>query len=250
MYPGIQKSLEKCLDLMTPSPADIPSVRSSQPVNDIGFLAQLMPNRGRTRFLRGVARLFLVIGILGSLSVSARVISEFHARQSWPVAQGVVVAKDVKTNKDIPGNLTRHTNYWIEYEVRFAVPAEQCRTGTIYGDEREPLPCWGIARTRSTESTATANDWLMRHPLNSAVGILHDPNGPNIKIAGEPFWLVYPVKEILVMSGWMAFFLTFLDITQRRLQFLETLPDDYDASPPPSQPPRPDDSIDTEAFLI
>jgi hypothetical protein len=46
------------------------------------------------------------------------------------------------------------------------------------------------------------------------------------------------------MSGWMAFFLAFLNITQRRLQFLETLPDDYDASPPASKPPRPDDLID------
>ena len=245
MYPAIQKNLGKCLNQMMPSPADIPSVRSSQPVNDIGFLAQLMPNRGRARFLRGVARLFLAIGILGSISVGARVILEFHARHSWPVAQGVVTAKDVKSNKDMPGNLNRRTNYWIEYGVRFAVPAEQCRTGTIYGDEREPLPCWGIARTRSTESPATVYQWLMRHPLNSDVGILHDPAGPKIKIAGEPFWLVYPVKEILGMSGWVAFFLGFLHVTQRRLQFLETLPDDYDASPPPvSKPPGPNDSIE------
>src|SRR5579862_5485030 len=112
MYLCIQKSLERCLNQMMPSAADIASVRSSQPVNDIGFLAQLMPNRGRARFLRGVARLFLAIGILGSISVGASVFLEFHARHSWPVAQGVVVAKDVKTNKDIPGNLKRRTNYW------------------------------------------------------------------------------------------------------------------------------------------
>jgi hypothetical protein len=245
MYPAIQKNLGKCLNQMMPSAADIPSVHSSQPVNDIGFLAQLMPNRGRAQFLRGVARLFLAIGILGSISVGASVFSEFHARHSWPVAQGVVTAKDVKSNKDMPGNLNRRTNYWIEYGVRFAVPAGQCRTGTIYGDEREPLPCWGIARTRSTDSSATAYQWLMRHPPNSDAGILHDPAGPKIKLAGEPFWLVYPVKEILVMSGWMAFFLGFLHVTQRRPQFLETLPDDYDASPPPaSKPPGPNDSIE------
>jgi hypothetical protein len=238
-------NLKKCLNQMMPSVAGFPSIRSSQPVDDGGFLAQLMPNRGRARFLRGVARLFLAIGILGSISVGARVILEFHARHSWPVAQGVVTAKDVKSNKDMPGNLNRRTNYWIEYEVRFVVPAGQCLTGTIYGDEREPLPCWGIARTRSTDSPATVYQWLMRHPLNSAVGILHDPAGPNIKIAGEPFWLVYPVKEILGMSGWVAFFLGFLHVTQRRLQFLQTLPDDYDASPPPaSKPPGPNDLID------
>ena len=238
-------NLKKCINQMMPSRADNQSVPSSQPVNDGGFFAQLMPNRGRALFLRGVARVFLAIGILGSISVGASVFSELHARHSWPVAQGVIVAKDLKDNKDIPGNLTRHTNYWIEYEVRFALPAAQCLTGTISGDEREPLPCWGIARTRSTDSSATAYQWLMRHPLNSAVGILHDPAGPNIKIAGEPFWLVYPVKGILGMSGWVAFFLGFLHVTQRRLQFLETLPDDYDASPPPaSKPPGPNDLID------
>jgi hypothetical protein len=222
----------------------LPSVSPSQLVNDGGFLAQLMPNRGRARFLRGVARVFLAIGILCSISVGASVFSELHARHSWPVAQGVIVAKDLKDNKDIPGNLTRHTNYWIEYEIRFAVPAAQCRTGTIYGDEREPLPCWGIVRTRSTESPGTAYEWLKCHPLNSSVGILHEPNGPNIKIAGEPFWLVYPIKGILVMSVWVAVCLTFLNMTQRRLQFLETLPDDYDASPPSSPSSRPDDLID------
>jgi hypothetical protein len=184
----------------------IPSVPSSQPVNDIGFLAQLMPNRGRARFLRGVARLFLAIGVLGSLSVGASVFSEFHARHSWPVAQGVVVAKDLKDSKSSPGNLTRHTSYWIEYEVRFGVPAGQCYTGTTYHDGEEPLPCWGIVRTRSTDSPATAYEWLKRHPLNSTVGILHDPNAPNIKIAGEPFWLVYPVKESWsCLVGWLSF---------------------------------------------
>jgi hypothetical protein len=40
----------------------------------------------------------------------------------------------------------------------------------------------------------------------------------------------------------MVFFLTFLNVTQRRLQYLETLPDNYDESPP--QPQRPNDLID------
>jgi hypothetical protein len=54
-------------------------------------------------------------------------------------------------------------------------------------------PGWGIARTRRTDSAATVSQWLVRHPLNSDVEILHDPAGPKIKIAGELFWLVYPV---------------------------------------------------------
>jgi len=222
-----------------------PSALPSQPVNDVSFLSALMPNRARTRFLRGVVLLFLVFGALGCLSVGASVFSEFYARHSWPVAQGQVTAAEVKSNKGRPGNITRQTNYWVEYEVRFAVPARQCLTGTISADDRDPLPCWGIVRTRSIESAATANAWLSHHRINSAVGILHDLHGPNVKFVDESPWLVYPWKGILIMSGWMAFFLTFLNITQRRLQYLETLPETYDASPPPSsQPPGPNDLID------
>ncbi len=221
-----------------------PSLPSSQPVNESAFFRVLMPNRGRTRFLRGAVLLFLAFGALGSLSVTVRVLSEFYARHRWPVAQGVVTAAEVKSYTG-PSSRDHVAHYFVEYEVRFAVPTDQCLTGTIYGDEREPLPCWGIVRTRSTDSSATANAWLERHRLNSSVGVLHDPSGPEVKIVGESPWLVYPVKGILTMSAWIAFFLTFLNITQRRLQFLETLPEDYDASPPPSsQPPGPNDLID------
>jgi hypothetical protein len=38
------------------------------------------------------------------------------------------------------------------------------------------------------------------------------------------------------MSGWLAFFLTFHTIVQRRLEYLETLPEDYDATPSRSSP--------------
>ena len=220
-----------------------PNVPSTPAINDQGFYAVLMPNRGKTLFLRGVVWVFLVFGALGCLSVAVSVLSEYRARHSWPVAQGVVTAVEVKFNKGRPGNISRRTNYWVEYEVRFAVPDEQCLTGTISAND--PLPCWGSGRTRATDSWTTANEWLSRYRLNSAVGILHDPNGPNVKIVGESSWLVYPWKGILVMAGWMAFFLLCLAMTQRRLQYLETLPEDYDESPPPSsQSPGPNDLID------
>jgi hypothetical protein len=221
-----------------------PSLPSSQPVNENAFFSALMPNRGRTRFLRGAVLLFLVFGALGCLSVTVRVLSEFYARHRWPVAQGVVTAAEVKSYTG-PSSRDHVTHYFVEYEVRIAVPAEQCLTGTTFVNDGEPPSCVGIVRTRSTDSSATANAWLERHRLNSAVGVLHDPTGPDVKIVGESPWLVYPVKGTLTMPAWMAFFLTFLSITQRRLQFLETLPEDYDASPPPSsQPPGPNDLID------
>jgi len=144
-----------------------------------------------------------------------------------------------------PSSRDHVSHYFAEYEVRFAVPAEQCLTGTTFIIDREPPLCEGVARTRTTDSEALANSWGERHRFNPAVGVLHDPNGPGVKIVGEPASLVYPWREIIGMSGWMIFFSTFLVITQRRLQFLKTLPEDYDASPPPSsKPPGANDLID------
>src|SRR5438445_13765832 len=80
----------------------------------------------------------------------------------------------------------KHTRYWVEYEVRFAVPADQCKTGTVSADEQGSMPCRGIVRTRSTSSPYAVYDWLSHgYQRNSHVQILHDPNGPDVKIAGE-----------------------------------------------------------------
>jgi len=215
-----------------------PSLPSSRPVNDSNFFTVLMPNQGRVRFLRGVILFFLVVGALGCLSVAVSVLSEFHARHNWRVARGHVTAVDEKSYTG-PSLRDHVAHYFVEYEVRFAVPAEQCLTGTTFVNDGEPPSCVGIVRTRKTDSQALANTWLERHRLNSAVGVLHDPNGPGVKIVGGSASLVYPWQEIFGMSGWMVFFLIFLTITQRRLQFLKTLPKDYDASLPSSEPPRP-----------
>jgi hypothetical protein len=133
----------------------------------------------------------------------------------------------------------------VEYEVRFAVPTEQCLTGTTFIVDGKPPLCEGIARTRTTDSEALANSWFERHRFNLPIGVLHDPNGPGMKIIGEPTYLVYPWKEIFGMSGWMIFFGIFFIVTQYRLRYLETLPENYDESPlSQSQPPRGDDLID------
>jgi len=221
------------------------NVPTSPLPDDTGFLTAFMPNRGRARFLRGAILLFLGIGALGAVAVGARVFWEFYSRQSWPVAPGMVTGREVRSNKGLPGNTSRATSYWVEYEVRFSVPAGQCLTGTISADTTDPMPCWGTVSTRATESWATANAWMLRHPVNSVVGVLHAPNGPGVKIVGEPVWLVYPWKDIFIILAWLAFFLTFFRLAQRRLRYLETLPEDYDATPPSSREPcDPDEPID------
>jgi len=221
-----------------------PNIPSSYPKNDSTFLTALLPNRGRTRFVRAAILLFLAGGMVGWIAIAARVFSEFHARHSWPVAQGYVTDVRVKSYAG-PSSRDHVSHYFVEYEVRFAVPAEQCLTGTTFVIHGEPPLCEGIVRTRTTDSETLANSWFERHRFNAAVGVLHDPNGSGVKIVGEPIYLVYPWKEISGMSGWMIFFGTSLIITQRRLRYLETLPENNDASPPSqSPPPRGDDLID------
>lgn len=194
--------------------------------------------------MRAVILLFLAGGALGWIAIVARVVSEFHARHSWPVAQGYVTDVHVRSYTG-PSSRDRVSHYFVEYEVRFAVPPEQCLTGTTFVTDGKPPLCEGIARTRTTDSEELANSWLERYRFNPAVGILHDPEGPRVKIVGEPVYLVYPWKDIFGMSGWMIVFSTLLIITQRRLRYLETLPEDYDASPPSSpQPSKDDDPID------
>jgi len=221
-----------------------PNIPSSYPVDDGKFFTALLPNRGRTRFVRSAILLFLAVGALGWIAISARVFSEFHARHSWPVAQGYVTDGRVKSYTG-PSSRDHVSHYFVEYEVRFAVPAEQCLTGTTFVIDGKPPLCEGIVRTRTTDSEQLANSWFERHRFNTRVGVLHDPNGPGVKLVGEPASLIYPWKEIFGMSAWMIFFGTFFIITQHRLQYLETLSENYDASPPSqSQSPRGDDLID------
>ena len=221
-----------------------PNFPSSYPIDDNNFFTVLMPNRGRTRFLRGVILFFLGCGALAWLPIAVKILSEFHARHSWPVAEGRVTAINVKSYTG-PSSRDHVSHYFVEYEVQFAVPAEQCLTGATFVMDPEPPSCVGIVRTRTTDSQNLANSWLERHRFNSAVGVLHDPNGPGVKIVGEPASLVYPWRDIFRMSGWMIFFLICLTITQRRLKYLETLPQNYDASQPSqSKSPRGDDLID------
>jgi hypothetical protein len=181
------------------------NIPSSHSANDSTFFTLLLPNRARTRFVRAAILLFLTGGTLGWIAIAGRVFSEFHARHSWPVAQGYVTDVHVKSYTG-PSSRSHVSHYFVEYEVRYAVPAEQCLTGTTFGNDREPPLCEGIARTRTTDSQALANSWFERYRFNAAVRVLHDPNGPGVKIVGEPAYLVYPWKEIFGMSGWVIFF--------------------------------------------
>jgi len=101
----------------------------------------------------------------------------------------------------------------------------------MYG-EQDPMPCAGVARTRSSDSPYTVYQWLLHGPgLNSRVQILHDPNGPGIKIAGQPAWLVYRWDKIFMLGGLLVFFCIAHAVAQRRLDYLGNLPENYTAPP-------------------
>jgi len=223
-----------------------PNTRAAYPANDDTFVTKFLPSTGRARFVRAAILCFLAVGTLSWIVIAARVFSEFHARQSWPVAQGYVTDVRVKSFTG-PSTKDHVSHYFLEYTVRFTVPEKDCLTGRTYVIEGKPPQCEGVARTRTTNSQALANSWGERHRFNAEVGVLHDPNGPIVKILGEPASLVYPWGDISLMSAWMTLFSVFLIITQRRLRYLEMLPDSYDDSPPAkSSPTRDDNVIDLE----
>jgi hypothetical protein len=208
------------------------NIAPASPSEEVGFFAQLIPNCGVARFYRSVVRIFIAVFALAGVSLLWDVYADLRARHAWPVADGEIVSVSQQDSKGVPGSTTtdKHTRYWVEYEVRFAVPADQCKTGTIYGSEQDPMPCLGIVRTRSTSSPQTVYEWLTHaYPRNAHVQILHDPNGPGAKIAGESVWLVYRWDKIFPLIGILAFLLIVRAIVQRRIEYLENLPENYSA---------------------
>jgi len=55
------------------------NISAPAPADDTGFLAQLLPNRGRVTFLRGLIRIFLAVGVLAGLSLIWDVYRDLHA---------------------------------------------------------------------------------------------------------------------------------------------------------------------------
>src|SRR5581483_4228104 len=99
---------------------------------------------------------FLLAGILGLLDHAWNISSDLQARHTWPIANGEIVSAEQRDDSNLSlkqSSLSNRTRYWVEYEVRFAAPENQCRTGIIYTGPSETMPCHGIVRTRSTQST-------------------------------------------------------------------------------------------------
>src|SRR5579872_1312098 len=191
---------------------------SSPPESDSGFLSGLIPNRDRGRFLRAAVVLLIAFSSVGFIFLLGTFLAEFHARHRWPIARGEVVSCVEKTGE---GMSRRRTLYWMECEVRFDVPADQCLTGTTAADTREPYPCYGIVHSPPTTQWGVTNGWTTPQFLSTPKRILHDPQGPDVKFADESAWLAYDLPNILMMSAWMIACLVLLAAIQWRIRQIE-----------------------------
>ena len=197
-----------------------------------------LPNSGQARLLRVVTGIFLAAGILGLAGRVASISADLHARRTWPSAEGTIVSAnqaDDDTNSSLKVSLSDRKRYWVEYEVSFAVPEDQCRTGIIYTGPSETMPCHGIIRTRSTQSTYRAYDWLIHgYHVNERVRVLYNPNGPEIKIAGESVSLRYNIDRLALNALWVLTFFGLYAFAQRRLEYLGSHPEAETESTPGS----------------
>ncbi len=172
--------------------------------------------------------------MFGAQLLSA-IYAELYARGHWPVAEARVVNLEEKSDDEShvqPGGSSTRTVYWIEFQVEFAVPVAQCKTGA-YWSVPSQFPCIGSIHTLPKRSWAEDQDCARRHPLNYSTQIRHDPAGPGIKFVDESLWDLYSWQHLVVFLVLLISGLVLHRTAQRRLRYLETLAEDYDASPPP-----------------
>jgi hypothetical protein len=205
--------------------------------DESGWIAALFPNSGHARLWKVVAGIFLAAGILGLVDRVATISADMHARRTWPSVDGEIVSANQTDDDENPAlkvSLRNRKRYWVEYEVRFAVPESQCRTGIIYTGPSETMPCHGIIRTRSTQSTYRSYDWLIHgYHVNERVRVLYNPNGPEVKIAGESIWLRYNTDWLMLNAVWVLVFFELYAFAQRRLVYFRSHPE---AETVPTQP--------------
>ncbi len=195
-----------------------------------------MPNRTRAKFLRFAAWFLIFVAMVFGAQLLSAIYAEMYARHRWPVAEARVI--DVQDKSDyerhvVPGSSSMRTVYWIEFQVEFAVPVEQCKTGASWGVPSQ-FPCIGSIHTLPRRLWAEAQDSARRHPLNSSTQVRYDPVGSHIKFADESIWDAYRWQNFVAFLVILTLGLVLLRSVQQRLRYLETLPEDYDASPPPS----------------
>lgn len=199
------------------------------------MIDQFFATPGNARLWKFVAGLFLLAGLLALTERIWTLAADLHSRNTWPSADGEILsATEQDTNSSRRGSIRGSTRYWVEYEVGFALPASQCRTGIVYGGPAETTPCHGVVRTRSTQSSSEAFQWLLHgYHVHQPVKVLWDPAGTmstDIKIAGESIWLRYNTDRLVGSLVWVLAFAALYAFSQSRLKYFKTHPGEENAS--------------------
>ena len=189
---------------------------------------RLLANSGQARLVKVLAGVFLAAGMLGLADRAWFFSADLHARHTWPTAQGEIVSANQTDDDEQPSfkvSIRDRKRYWVEYEVRFALAEQQCRTG-IYAGSAEPMGCRGMVRTRSTQSSHQAYGWLLHgYHVNQPVTILYSPDSSQIKIAGEPIWLRYNLERLILNALWVLVFSGVYAFANRREAYLRCHPE-------------------------
>lgn len=206
------------------------SSRSPTMADQSMLIRSFVPNAAYARLWKWLFGIFLFAGLVGLLHHSWTIASDLRARRTWPTADGEIVSAEQRDDSDLSqrsGSLSQRTRYWVEYEVRFAVPEDRCRTGIIYTGANETMPCRGLVRTRSSQSSHDAFEWLTHsyHP-QQPVKVLWDPSGAEIKIAGEPATLRFNFDRLAGNVFWVLIFGVLFIWVRNREEFLRTHPDE------------------------
>jgi hypothetical protein len=221
-------------------------------MDESGWVTSLFPNSGYARLVKVIAGIFLAVGIFGLADRVATISADLHARRTWPTADGTVLSARQTNDNENPSrkvSLSDRKRYWVEYEVSFAVPEDQCRTGIVYTGPAETMSCHGIIRTRSTQSTHQAYSWLVHgYHVNERVKVLYNPNGSEIKIAGQSLWLRYNADRLMLNALWVLVFFGLYTVAQRRLAYFRSHPE-AETLPAPPGPPADDSDRLTDLDL-
>lgn len=194
------------------------------------MINQFFATSGSARLWKFVAGLFLIAGLLALTERIWTLAADLHSRSIWPSTAGEILSATQQDDRNLSrrASIRGRTRYWVEYEVGFAVPASQCRTGIVYEGPAETLPCHGVVRTRSTQSSGEAFQWLLHgYHVHQPVKVLWDPAGTlstDIKIAGESIWLRYNTDRLVVSLVWVLAFAGLYVFSQSRLEYFKTHP--------------------------
>jgi hypothetical protein len=76
------------------------------------------------------------------------------------------------------------------------------------------------------------------------VNFLYDPASGRLRFANESVADVVPPQNLIILLVAGGFGLLLMIAVRRRMRFLKTVPEGYDASPPPPDSPEPNEITD------